>query len=74
MSAASLDRGPFPERLGAAGSYFDSEGGGLSEWLLATDHKRIALLYALMITAFFFIGGAAATLIRLELVSPIRTS
>ena len=53
-----------------AGSYLDSEGGGLSEWLLATDHKRIALLYALMITAFFFIGGAAATLIRLELISP----
>ena len=53
-----------------AGSYLNSEGGGLSEWLLTTDHKRIALLYALMITAFFFIGGAAATLIRLELISP----
>ena len=61
---------PLPERARAAGSYLDSEGGGLSEWLLTTDHKRIALLYALMITAFFFIGGAAATLIRLELFSP----
>jgi len=39
-------------------------------WLLTTDHKRIALLYFASITAFFFIGGFAATLIRLHLVSP----
>ena len=37
-----------------AGSYLDSEGGGLSEWLLTTDHKRIALLYAMMITGVLF--------------------
>ena len=70
MTVASLDDGPFPERARPSGSYLDSEGGGISEWLLTTDHKRIALLYAVMITAFFFIGGAAATLIRLELFSP----
>ncbi len=69
-AAASIDRPEPRGRSVIAGSYLDSEGGGLSEWLLATDHKRIALLYALMITAFFFIGGAAATLIRLELISP----
>ena len=28
-------------------------------WLATTDHKRIAILYALSITVFFFIGGAA---------------
>ena len=55
---------------GTTGSYLDSHGGGFSEWLLTTDHKRIAILYAAMITGFFFIGGAAATLIRLELFSP----
>ena len=69
-AAASIDRPEPRGRSVIAGSYLDSEGGGLSEWLLATDHKRIALLYAMMITAFFFIGGAAATLIRLELISP----
>ncbi len=69
-AAASFDHAePRGESI-VAGSYLDTEGGGLSEWLLATDHKRIALLYAMMITAFFFIGGAAATLIRLELISP----
>ncbi len=39
-------------------------------WLLTTDHKRIALLYFATITVFFFIGGAAATLMRLELATP----
>src|SRR6201991_4059468 len=43
---------------------------GLKSWLLSTDHKRIALLYLASITFFFFIGGAAATLMRLELMTP----
>src|SRR5436309_2842169 len=45
----------------------------LRSWLFTTDHKRIALLYFASITAFFFIGGFAATLIRLHLVSPDST-
>ena len=40
---------------------------------MTTDHKRIAIFYALMVTAFFFIGGAAATMMRLELFSPTPT-
>ncbi len=39
-------------------------------WLLTLDHKRIAILYILSITFFFVIGGIAATLIRVELVTP----
>jgi cytochrome c oxidase subunit 1 len=50
-------------------SYLD-DGHTLRSWLLTTDHKRIAILYAISITFFFFIGGAAATLIRLELATP----
>jgi cytochrome c oxidase subunit I len=42
----------------------------IASWLLTTDHKRIALLYMVSITFFFFIGGAAATLMRLELLTP----
>jgi len=42
----------------------------LWSWLSSVDHKRIAILYAISITGFFFIGGAAATLIRLELLTP----
>ena len=42
----------------------------LWSWLTTTDHKRIGILYVLSTTLFFFIGGAAATLIRLELFTP----
>src|SRR5580704_7626134 len=43
---------------------------GLMSWLLTGDHKRIAMLYLISITFFFFIGGAMAGLIRLELLTP----
>jgi cytochrome c oxidase subunit 1 len=45
-------------------------GHGLKSWLLTVDHKRIALLYLISITFFFFIGGFFALLIRLELLTP----
>ncbi len=43
---------------------------GVKSWLLTKDHKRIALLYLVSITLFFFLGGAFAVLIRLELLTP----
>ena len=43
---------------------------GIRSWLFTTDHKRIAWLYLLSVTFFFFIGGFFATLIRLELLTP----
>jgi len=43
---------------------------GIRSWLFTTDHKRIALLYLISITLFFFIGGFFALLIRLELLTP----
>jgi cytochrome c oxidase subunit 1 len=45
-------------------------GYGLKSWLLTKDHKRIGLLYLFTITLFFFIGGAMATMIRVELMTP----
>jgi len=42
----------------------------IRSWLLTTDHKRIAILYAISITIFFLIGGAAISLVRLELLTP----
>jgi cytochrome c oxidase subunit 1 len=39
-------------------------------WLLTVDHKRIAILYMVSITLFFFVGGAAATIMRVNLLSP----
>ena len=43
---------------------------GIKSWLLTKDHKRIGLLYLGTITLFFFLGGAFATLIRVELLTP----
>lgn len=45
-------------------------GHSLRSWLLTTDHKRIAILYLISVTMFFFIGGAAAALIRADLLTP----
>ncbi|MGH8262874.1 MAG: cytochrome c oxidase subunit I [Steroidobacteraceae bacterium] len=50
-------------------SYLET-GHTLASWLTTTDHKRIAILYAITITTFFFIGGVAIGLVRLELTSP----
>src|SRR5919202_81769 len=43
---------------------------GVRSWLLTLDHKRIAVLYLVSITLMFFVGGAFAVLIRLELATP----
>ncbi len=43
---------------------------GLKSWLLTGDHKRIAILYLISVTAFFALGGIFAALIRLELTTP----
>jgi cytochrome c oxidase subunit 1 len=51
-------------------SYLNSEY-GLKSWLLTQDHKRIALLYLFTTSFFFVIGGTAASLIRLELLTPV---
>ncbi len=50
-------------------SYF-ADGWRWRDWLLTTDHKRIAWLYLVSVTFFFFVGGFAAMLIRLELITP----
>ncbi|MGE0814613.1 MAG: cytochrome c oxidase subunit I [Vicinamibacterales bacterium] len=47
-----------------------SNGHGLKSWLLTKDHKRIAMLYLISISIFFFLGGLFAVGIRLELTTP----
>ena len=42
----------------------------LKGWLLTEDHKRIGILYLIVITIFFAIGGMFAALIRIELTTP----
>ena len=42
----------------------------LRSWLVTTDHKRIAILFAITITFFFFLAGIAIAIDRVELFSP----
>jgi len=70
MSTTTLERMPAAEPGAEAGpSYLTSEH-TVTSWLFTRDHKRIALLFFASITFFFFIGGFAATLIRLNLATP----
>ncbi len=43
---------------------------GIRSWLLTIDHKRIAILYLVMITIMFSIGGLFAAALRVELLTP----
>jgi cytochrome c oxidase subunit I len=47
-----------------------NNGTTVASWLLTKDHKRIAVLYLLTVSAFFLAGGVYASLIRLELLTP----
>ena len=50
--------------------HYLNAGYGFKSWLLTTDHKRIAWLYLVSVTFFFFIGAIYAGLLRLELLTP----
>ncbi|HXK60532.1 MAG TPA: cytochrome c oxidase subunit I [Acidobacteriota bacterium] len=58
------------ELVGTPAPNYLTNGFGLKSWLLTIDHKRIAILYLVSITAMFFLGGLFALLIRLELLTP----
>lgn len=50
--------------------HYLNSGTTVKSWLLTLDHKRIGVLYLLSITLFFIIGGVAAVLFRLDLMTP----
>ncbi|UPG73032.1 cbb3-type cytochrome c oxidase subunit I [Roseomonas gilardii subsp. gilardii] len=70
MSDIAADAAMAPPAGSMEGESYLTAERGIASWLLTTDHKRIALLYAAALTAFFFIGGAGAVAIRLELFTP----
>jgi cytochrome c oxidase subunit 1 len=73
MSTATLEPPrlppPPPPPEGSPENYL-SVAHGVASWLLTKDHKRIAILYLLTVTAMFFIGGLAITIVRLNLMVP----
>jgi cytochrome c oxidase subunit 1 len=56
-------------------SFLDYQGKykGILSWIMATDHKRIGLLYMYSIITFFFIGVILGLLMKLELLAPSET-
>jgi len=50
--------------------HYLNNGHGLKSWLLTKDHKRIAMMYLISISVFFFFGGLMAAGVRLELATP----
>lgn len=60
-----------PEPQGEPRLHYLNNRFGVLSWLLTKDHKRIAILYLLSITLMFFVGGAFAVLIRIELMTPV---
>jgi len=65
---------PRPEQVaqesdGTVSNYLNASF-SIRSWLLTVDHKRIAILYLISISAMFFLGGIFAMLIRMELLTP----
>jgi cytochrome c oxidase subunit 1 len=70
MSAEALPPIIVRERLSSARPNYLNWSYTVKDWLLTSDHKRIAVLYLISITMMFALGGAAAMAIRAELTSP----
>jgi cytochrome c oxidase subunit 1/cytochrome c oxidase subunit I+III len=51
----------------------ENEAHGLFGWVATVDHKRIGILYLLTALFFFFVGGAEALLLRVQLIRPNNT-
>ena len=51
-------------------THYINNGYSVASWLLTKDHKRIALLYLVTVSAFFLLGGLYAAAIRIELLTP----
>ncbi|HEX5133556.1 MAG TPA: cytochrome c oxidase subunit I [Candidatus Krumholzibacteria bacterium] len=46
---------------------------GLAGWIFSTDHKRIGLMYLILMLVFFTAGMSLGFLMRLELIAPGKT-
>ena len=46
---------------------------GLMSWLVTVDHKRIGVMYLIMVLSAFLAGGIFALLLRIEHLTPKQT-
>src|SRR3984957_9696856 len=69
-TAPCLPPAPPPAEPPAEGSNYLNVSYGVVSWLLTKDHKRIAILYLISVTAMFLLGGLAISIVRLHLMTP----
>jgi cytochrome c oxidase subunit 1 len=69
MSVTAVRPADLPEKPPETVNYLNVDH-TIKSWLLTGDHKRIAILYLISVSFFFFLGSIAAGLIRYELTAP----
>jgi cytochrome c oxidase subunit 1 len=69
-TATLLPPAPQPAEPPANRSNYLNVSYGVVSWLLTKDHKRIAILYLISVTAMFLLGGVAISIVRLHLMTP----
>jgi cytochrome c oxidase subunit I len=67
MNASPADA---PENLEFPKHHYLNDGKTVLSWLGTLDHKRIAILYMMVVVLMLFFGGVFALLVRLELLTP----
>lgn len=67
---STLELSPAPDMPARPRTHYLNVAFGVKSWLFTLDHKRIGVLYMVSVTLFFILGGIAATVIRLELMTP----
>ncbi len=70
VPAASMPEFPLASAAPAFPRSHYLQGNTIASWLFTKDHKRIAIMYLIAISFFFFVGGITASLLRLELATP----
>jgi cytochrome c oxidase subunit 1 len=62
--------GPRVAQNALGGDNYLTHGRGLKSWLFTLDHKRIGVMYLVVILSSFLLGGVFAMLIRTKLLTP----
>ncbi len=73
VSTADTERIVVPDT--AKVNFYEARGrwSGVFAWIFSTDHKRIGLMYLILMLGFFSVGMILGFLMRLELIAPGRT-
>tara|TARA_R110002126_G_scaffold43555_15_gene124912 strand:+ start:7972 stop:9582 length:1611 start_codon:yes stop_codon:yes gene_type:complete len=70
MSVVTTEPNEHAEQHDHEHDHHDHKPAGIKRWLYTTNHKDIGTMYLVFALIMFFIGGAMAMVIRLELFQP----